>query len=242
MNIIKLSATTSTNDFLKELSATQSLEDFTVAWAELQTKGKGQMGTHWVAEAAKNLTFSIFLGGNALKIKDLFSLNVMVANAVLNALDTFNLPHIYVKWPNDILSYNKKIAGILIENNIKANGNIQTIIGIGMNVLQTNFDEFPNASSIYKQYGVVVQREELIEKIVGNLRETLANFEQNADHQWDLYHKRLFKKEMVSTFENDQKERFSGIIKKVNRQGQLVVQLENDDLKAFNLKEIKLLY
>lgn len=242
MNLIKLSATTSTNDYLKQLSAKQSLKDFTAVWAEVQTKGKGQMGTQWKAEASKNLTFSIFINKKELLINDLFGLNCMIANTLVEAFEYFKLTNIYIKWPNDILSYNKKIAGVLIENNIKTDGSIQTIIGIGINVLQTDFDGFPNASSILNQYGKEIDREELLIKIVSLLQDRFVNFQENIENEWQKYHKHLFRKDVVSTFENAEKEKFNGIIKEVNRQGQLVVQLEDDDLKCFNLKEVKLLY
>ena len=60
MYLIKLNATSSTNDFLKKLAADTDLTDFTVVWADVQLQGKGQMGSVWVTEDAKNLTFSIY--------------------------------------------------------------------------------------------------------------------------------------------------------------------------------------
>lgn len=242
MDLIKLSATTSTNDYLKELARTKVLKDFTIVWAEVQTNGKGQMGTQWVTEACKNLTFSIFVTNKNMAISDLFTMNCMVANAILDALESFKLTNVYVKWPNDILSDKKKIAGVLIENSIKTDGSVHTIIGIGINVQQTNFDKYPNASSIFKQYGVEIEKEELLETIVSFLKTKLEHFHTIIDAEWQKYHERLFKKGMVSTFENTEGLKFNGIIKEVNRQGQLVVQLENNDLKCFNLKEVKLLY
>lgn len=242
MHLIKLSAISSTNDFLKQLSATRQLDDFTVVWAEQQTQGKGQMGGKWVSESSKNLTFSILLNRTSVQVEDLFTLNVMVANAVVKALNFFELDHITVKWPNDILSYNKKIAGILIENNIRADGTIHSVVGIGINVMQTSFDGFPQASSIFLQYGKTVEKEELLTKIVSLLKQSVFNLKESAREEWDLYHDHLFRKEVASVFEDVQGQRFMGIIKNVNHHGQLVVQPEHGSLKCFNLKEIKLLY
>src|SRR5690606_2342143 len=179
MKLIKLNATTSTNDYLKQLAIQCIIEDFTVVWTEIQTHGKGQMGTKFISEPYKNLTFSIFLGKNPVEIKDLFTMNCMVANAVVEALEGFNLTNIWIKWPNDILSYNKKIAGILIENNIKANGDIQTIIGIGINILPIDTKGFLNASSLYQQYGVEIDREKLLDRIVNTLQEKVSDFDKN---------------------------------------------------------------
>lgn len=242
MYLIKLSATSSTNDFLKKLSATSVLENFTVVWANVQLQGKGQMGSVWVTEDAKNLTFSIYLKENNTSIDNLFNLNVLVANAVLKSLFSLNLTNIYVKWPNDILSYNKKIAGILIENNIHANGSISSVIGIGINCKQTNFEGFPQASSILKQYDIIPNKEELLTAIVDNIKKSLIDLDDQSDDEWNYYHNYLFKKDVVSTFENKDGTLFNGIIKQVNRHGQLVLQLENDDLKCYNLKDIKLMY
>jgi len=242
MYLIKLNATSSTNDFLKNLSGTSNLNDFTVVWADLQLQGKGQMGSVWVTEDAKNLTFSIYLKEKHTTADNLFTLNIVVANAVLKALISLNLTNIYVKWPNDILSYNKKIAGILIENNIHANGRISSIIGIGINCEQTNFDGFPQASSILKQYDVMPDRLKLLTEIVDNIKTSLNNLEDQTDDEWNYYHNHLFRKDTVSTFENKDGQLFNGIIKQVNRHGQLVLQLENDDLKYYNLKDVKLMY
>src|SRR5690606_24830712 len=170
----------------------------------------------------------------------LFTLNVVVANAVLKALISLNLTNIYVKWPNDILSYNKKIAGILIENNIHANGSISSVIGIGINCEQTNFDGFPQASSILKQYDIAPDRLQLLTAIVENLKKSLNNLK--TDDEWNYYHNHLFRKDSVSTFESKDGQLFNGIIKEVNRHGQMVLQLENDDLQCYNLKDVKLMY
>ena len=94
MYLIKLNATSSTNDFLKNLSATSNLDDFTVVWADKQLQGKGQMGSVWVTEDAKNLTFSIYLKEKMTTVDNLFTLNVVVANAVLKALISLNLTNI----------------------------------------------------------------------------------------------------------------------------------------------------
>src|SRR5690606_11553641 len=183
-----------TNDFIKNLSVTNNLADFTVVWAAVQTKGKGQMGSTWVTDEAKNLTFSIFLNGDYLTVDRLFSLNILVSNAVLKALFSLNLTNIYVKWPNDILSYNKKIAGILIENNIHANGSISSVIGIGINCKQTNFEGFPQASSILKQYDIIPNKEELLTAIVDNIKKSLIDLDDQSDDEWNYYHNYLFKK------------------------------------------------
>lgn len=242
MHLIKLSATPSTNNFLKQLSVNHPVSDFTVVWADVQTNGKGQMGASWVTQGANNLTFSVYVSEKYLLIEHLFTLNIMVANAVLKALYFFNLTDIWVKWPNDILAVNKKIAGILIENTIKSSGSFSAIVGIGINLNQTDFEGFPQASSVLNQFGIVINKEALLQKIVAFLKEAILNAANISEKEWRFYHEHLFRKDMVSTFENKVGGLFNGIIKEVNRHGQLVVQLENDDLMCYNLKEVKMLY
>lgn len=242
MKLIKLNATPSTNDYLKQLAISNRLVNYTVVWAIIQTDGKGQRGAKWVSQEAKNLTFSVFVGDNKLHIQDVFTLNVLVSNALITALHELNLTNIWVKWPNDILSYNKKIAGILIENTITASGKVKSIIGIGINIDQTNFDEFPQASSIFKQYNIKVDKEQLLLRIVDIIKNKINHLPIITEDEWIFYHRYLFRKDQLSVFEDINGTTFNGVIKQVNRSGQLVIQLENDDLQCFNLKEVKLMY
>ena len=145
MNIIKLSATPSTNIYLKDLAVTTDLPDFTIVVADNQTQGKGQMGSVWQVEPSSNLTFSVLLNGEYLSVEDIFSVNVSIANAICKVLLSFHFNNVTVKWPNDIMAYNKKIGGILIENNIKVNGAVQSVVGVGLNVNQINFEDLPKA-------------------------------------------------------------------------------------------------
>ncbi len=242
MNLIKLSAIPSTNDYLKELSARNNLPDFTVVVADYQTKGKGQMGEVWTVEPNSNLTFSLLLKGDYLRTDDIFTLNVMIANSVLEALEQYNLDGLYIKWPNDILSYNKKLGGILIENNIRTDGSIQSVVGIGVNILQQNFESLPKATSILTSYGKKIERFDLLTSIVQILQQKISGFPAHHTAEWQLYHKKLFKKDKPVPFEEKGGNVFMGMIRKVTPQGQLLVEKENGDLCEYYLKEIKMLY
>ena len=119
-------------------------ENFTVVFAHNQIKGKGQLGSKWVAENGKNLTFSMYYNASYIKIENQFSLNAIVSLSVFNVLKKINLPQLKIKWPNDILSGNKKICGILIENVVKNQNSWSSVIGIGLNVNQS-FSDFPES-------------------------------------------------------------------------------------------------
>nr|WP_297309673.1 biotin--[acetyl-CoA-carboxylase] ligase [uncultured Flavobacterium sp.] len=242
MNIIKLNAIPSTNDYLKELSQNTKLDDFTVVVAEHQTKGKGQMGSVWKVEPATNLTFSVLLNSNFFDLQEVFTLNIAVANVIHKVLLSFELSGVKVKWPNDIMSYNKKIGGILIENNIKADGKIHSIIGIGLNVSQTDFGDLAQASSILKSYEKLIDKKELMVKIVTELKKSILDLKKNKNLEWDYYHENLFKKNIPMTFELKNGSKFTGMIINVNSNGQLGIRNEADELLFFSLKEIKMLY
>ena len=154
MQLIKLDATPSTNSYLKELMRELNLDDFTVVVCEHQTKGRGQQGNIWMSERGKNLIFSVLKYIEKVKTNNAFALNAVVSLAVYETLRTFKIPQVSVKWPNDIMSGNKKICGILIENTLKGNDLKKSIIGIGLNVNQEVFSELPHASSLKCETGL----------------------------------------------------------------------------------------
>ena len=120
MQIIKLNATDSTNNYLKQLLMDTALEDFCVVVTNHQTKGKGQMGAEWVSEKGKNLTFSVLKKEPSIVLPRRFLLSILVSLSIIKTLEAYSVPKLAIKWPNDILSDHHKISGILIENIIKS--------------------------------------------------------------------------------------------------------------------------
>lgn len=243
MKLIKLNAIDSTNEFLKQLATTQTLENFTVVSTESQLKGRGQMGSTWTTEAGKNLTFSIFLAKTLTNVASIYNLNVAVAISILEVLKKENIPELKIKWPNDIMSANKKVGGILIENAIKSSNEIESIIGIGVNVNQKNYNGLPQASSLCLTTGQFYDCEELLLKIVNQLKLNVAFLnEPHGSFLWGKYQQLLYKKDVPSAFENKDGDKFMGIIKQVISNGQLEVMIEDDSLQYFSIKELKMLY
>lgn len=170
MNIIKLDATASTNAYLRTMLTSFDLENFTTIVTENQFAGQGQRGSVWVSEAGSNLTFSVLMKSDSKAIQRIFDLNVMVALCVAITLKKItNLPF-FIKWPNDILSVNKKISGILIENSIKANGEIHSIVGIGINVNQKQFPALSKASSLALLTGESWNKDSLLHELLTALK------------------------------------------------------------------------
>lgn len=242
MKLIKLDAIDSTNDFLKALSSQDELENFTTVTAENQTKGKGQVGGLWKTEAGKNLTMSVLVKDFLFNNDEVFNLSVLVSLSVAEVLKSLNIPNICIKWPNDILSYNKKLVGILIENTLKSDGRIVSVVGIGINVNQTDFDELPNASSLAVISGKSFDKEELAILIVEKLKEKIQSWNTSAQIFWEDYFNFLFKKGIPTAFRDNNNQDFMGIIQGVSPIGKLQVLLEDDSVVEFEIKEVKMLY
>ncbi|RTY82213.1 biotin--[acetyl-CoA-carboxylase] ligase [Flavobacterium sp. ZB4P23] len=240
--VIKLDAIDSTNEFLKGLSNKQELENFTVVTAESQTKGKGQMGAVWVSEPSKNLIMSILVKDFLVDICQIFSLNILVSLAVIEVLESLRIPDLSIKWPNDIMSYNKKIGGILIENSIKSDGTIVSIVGLGLNVNQTNFENLAKASSLAVICATEFDKEALLSSIVTSLEKNRALWNQQSSTSWNKYTNTLYKKGIPMAFSAHNNGNFMGIIQGVSVSGKLLVLLEDDRIVEFDIKEIQMLY
>jgi BirA family biotin operon repressor/biotin-[acetyl-CoA-carboxylase] ligase len=243
MNLIKLDAIDSTNDFLKQMSKKQIVENFTTVVAKTQTKGKGQMGSTWDSESGKNLIMSILIKDILKNTDEIFHLNVAIALSVIQLLEDLNLPKLSIKWPNDIMSDNKKLCGILIENSFKSDNKIESIVGIGLNVNQKAFESLPKASSLAvvmdKEFELDLILEQLIFQIKKNCSLILSN--QSAV-LWNQFHQYLFKINIPMAFEDANQKRFMGIIQGVSNEGMLELLLEDDSIMTYGIKEIQMLY
>ncbi|MDN3673637.1 biotin--[acetyl-CoA-carboxylase] ligase [Flavobacterium branchiarum] len=242
MKLIKLDAIDSTNEFLKSLSSQQELENYTVVTAENQTKGKGQMGAVWRSEIGKNLIMSVLVRDFLLGNEEVFNLNIIISLSVIKTLEELNIPDLSIKWPNDIMSYNKKLGGILIENTLKSDGSIVSVVGLGLNVNQINFQNLPNATSLAVISDAEFNKEELVILIVKKIKEKILLWNEHSDLFWDEYFNKLFRKGIPMPFKNLDNQNFMGIIQGISPIGKLQVLLEDDSVSEFEIKEIQMLY
>jgi BirA family biotin operon repressor/biotin-[acetyl-CoA-carboxylase] ligase len=241
--ILKLDATDSTNQYLKDLLRSENPPDYTAVVTERQLKGRGQMGTVWESEGGKNLTFSVLRRFGALNVKHQFILNIAVSVAVFDVLSELSIPDVKVKWPNDIMSGSKKVCGILIENVLKGNHVAQSVIGIGLNVNQTDFANLKKVSSLKGIMGRNFDLDELLYALLYRIQHQMEGLEAKTVKQLlPSYEKLLFRKDKPSTFTNSEGKMFMGFIRKVSPTGKLVIELEDQVIKEFDLKEVTLLY
>jgi len=239
MKIIKLDAIDSTNTFLKELCQHKSVEDFTVVIAKNQTKGRGQMNAVWKSEAGKNLMFSVLVKFDFLQVQNQFYISKAVSLAVYEVLSTELSSNISIKWPNDIMAGDKKICGILIENSVKKTTIYQSIVGIGLNVNQESYINLPNATSMKMILGNNFDLDMVLEKILLSIKKNIIFLNKGKFDKIDeLYLKKLYKINKPTMFKNSMGTIFMGKIIGVSTEGHLKIELENEQVKTFNLKEI----
>ncbi|HRN99740.1 MAG TPA: biotin--[acetyl-CoA-carboxylase] ligase, partial [Flavobacterium sp.] len=191
MPIVKLDAIGSTNDFLSEMIASQPVENYTVVTATSQTKGRGQQGANWYSEPGKNLTVSVYIESVFASPDAIFTLNAAVALAVADTLATFDLQDVAIKWPNDILSGSSKVSGILIENTWRSS-HVASIVGIGLNVNQTDFAGMPHVSSMAHLKNRQFDRDAVLDILLTNLKAWTLEAENRSEEIWSAYHKLLF--------------------------------------------------
>lgn len=158
MNIKHIVTATSTNDIIRETNQNLSL-----IWCDEQTKGRGQRGNYWESETGKNLTFSIMTHPDFMPAENQFILSKAVSLAIIDTLKSHDITAT-VKWPNDIYVGDKKVCGILIECNISGSGRLsQAVIGVGLNVNQTEFiSDAPNPISMKILTGMEYKREKIL--------------------------------------------------------------------------------
>ncbi|GGW22941.1 biotin--[acetyl-CoA-carboxylase] ligase [Arenibacter certesii] len=243
MQLIKLSATDSTNAYLKHLMQESNIADFTVVSTKSQTHGRGQMGTKWISEPGKNLTFSVLKRYEEMSVINQFRINICVSLAIFSALEQLNVPDLKIKWPNDIMSGRFKIGGVLIENVLSGRFIHTSVIGIGLNVNQFNFLNLPKVSSLKLLLGTNFDLDELLFSIVNQLKVFLVHAEEEEfKTMFANYEDQLFRKDKPSTFQNTNGELFMGFIKGVSPSGKLVLLLEDSVMREFDLKEVSLMY
>lgn len=233
--------------YLKECSSTNDEiekfllygnSDFIAVHTFNQTKGRGQYGNTWSSTAEKNLAYTLAVKAENFTVSD-FMFNYYTAILIRDFLANLTENTVKIKWPNDIILKNKKIVGILIEKK-KINQNNYFIIGAGFNILQENFDAISNAGSLLTQTGKHFNLDKFTLNLNEFLTENLKNI-PSKDEILQRFNENLFRKDEISVFELNEK-RQNGIIKNADENGEIWIELENEGLKSFYHKEVKLLY
>lgn len=208
--------------------------------AKEQTQGRGQRGSTWQSTKGKNLTTSFVYSPENLQISDQFILTIISSLSVYDVVEHLQSNIVSIKWPNDIYVFDKKIAGILIENKISGKHIKHAIIGVGLNVKQI---EFP-ADIAHKTTSISLENFETdvtILEVVRMLQDKLKYYTHIYEHgQVDIllafYNQRLFRRGIIASFTIDNI-KVEGIISEVDKDGLLQVFIHNR-IHKFNMKEI----
>ena len=241
--IHKLDATTSTNEVLKKRISKNEASVPRVVCAEYQTEGRGQFANRWESQKGKNLTFSVFWPELPFGVLDHFQVNKGVCLALVRVLRSYEIPAIKIKWPNDILSGNSKVAGILIENYLQGKELKSTIVGIGMNVNQSDFSSYSQASSLSLLLGKELDRNVLFEKLLQEIEAFFLSLNnQVVEKIQKIYIENLYGYEQWYMFEYKNKKRKGKIIG-VNPSGALQLEWQSGEIEIFNnSKLLKLIH
>lgn len=236
-NIVFVSECPSTNDLAATLLQLPETVEGTVVITDNQTAGRGQRGNTWHAEAGQNLTFSLIVKPSFLPVKDQFYLTVATTLGIRHFLNAKGVENVKIKWPNDVLAGEKKLCGILIENQVQGSVLASSIIGIGLNVMQEQFST-PSATSMKKITGSKYELPVEFEHLIAALEVPYLKLRQGK--RSELLHEYLqvlYQINEVKSYRSVDGE-FEGTIVGVDAIGKLQVSTTTG-VRTFDLKEIQ---
>jgi BirA family biotin operon repressor/biotin-[acetyl-CoA-carboxylase] ligase len=243
-NLLFLHDVESTNTYAMNLLRNVNGIEGTVVYTDNQTQGKGQRGAVWSSDSAKNLIASIILKPQFLGIENTFYLSKISALAVYDVLTeilSISQYDIKIKWPNDMLVNQSKIAGILIENNVINNHLQYAVIGIGLNINQVSFTSFlREATSLQLLANKQFDKNAILERLCINLEKWYFKLkEEKYQLIDDVYVTHLFGVNKNIDFVDSSGIKFFGKILGVTQLGKLTVELETKQIKEFDIKEVQ---
>ena len=190
-------------------------------FANEQTAGKGQRGKAWITEKGKNIAMSLVLEPGRLQIANPFHLSAVVALVCFEFFKTYAGDETKIKWPNDLFWRDRKAGGVLIENKFKGKAWKWAVVGIGININQTKFDNFLiKPVSLKEITGNFFNTLDLAKELYALLMKNLAELKP-AENILEQYNEHLYKINKNVTLKNKDL-KFETVIKGVSEEGQLI--------------------
>ncbi len=214
---------TSTNDMAKRFALDGCKEFFFVA-ANSQTAGKGRLGREWESPHNKNIYISVVLYPD-IGFESVAQITLISGLAVVKTIRDMTKADAKIKWPNDVLINGKKVVGILTEMQAEVNRILFAVVGIGINVNQTVFDDElkEKATSILLESGIKYKRSEMIAKLMQMLKEYYKIFcEKGFGVFLDEYKKICINLDREVTAVS-KGQRINGIAVDISENGELVI-------------------
>lgn len=242
--LVALEETVSTNQYLSQLcdNLQDTVAELTTVTAEFQTSGKGQRGNTWEAEEGKNLLFSFVLHPTFLEARRQFILSQIVSLSIKEELDRW-ADDVTIKWPNDIYWKDKKICGILIENNLVGHFIGRSISGIGININQEAFkSDAPNPISLKQITGKEHDRYQILAHILKRVQTyyTCLQTEDIGTYSEEIstrYARSLFRRRGFHPYE-DANGYFLARLLRVEQDGRFVLEDESGKEREYLFKEV----
>ena len=241
LRYIHLEQIDSTNAYLQRKLSETDIRDWVVSTDE-QTAGKGMGSNGWESEARKNLTFSLALDMSFLPAERQFLLSEAVPLGIVKVLDRLlSVEKLFIKWPNDIYYDGHKLAGILINSTIKANMMDTSIIGIGLNVNQMKFKDWPTHPISLKQItGKDYELQPLLEQISESIVAEVERLKKNSPAIEQDYLSRLFRYRTWADYQVGEKA-LRLFMTGIDPFGRLMLIDRANKPYCFDIKEIKFL-
>lgn len=241
---ILLDEVDSTNKKLWSILQHGMLPEGTAVRADFQVLGKGQGENRWHSESGKNLLLSFIFQPDFLQANEVFTWNKAVALAVTDAVRIFTdrPERVTVKWPNDIYVDDRKVGGLLIENIISGTMLRQSVVGIGINVNQTEFPaDLPNPVSLANAFEKTLDTTAVFHELSNALEQRyLQSKRKDYEGIQSVYLQRLYRLNQPALFDIGGK-KIKGTITGVSEEGRLQLLHEEGDLRSYDLKEIRFL-
>ncbi|PWU03895.1 MAG: biotin--[acetyl-CoA-carboxylase] ligase [Bacteroidetes bacterium] len=237
--LITLPIVDSTNNYAMAQAHARLAKEGTIYFALEQNAGKGQRGKVWKTEPGSNIIISLVLQPEMISPLYNFLLNASIALACSDFLKSIAGTDIKIKWPNDLYWRDRKAGGILIENIIHGKKWLYAIVGIGMNINQTEFDpSIPNPVSIKQITGKNHDIPSLIFQLVSNIDSRYFSLKNGQTSKiLDEYNGELFRKNEIVKLKKADK-LFEATIMNVSSQGKLLV-VADDSQMEFDFGEVE---
>ena len=236
-NVLHFETIDSTNDYAKKIG--NELRDGSVIISEEQTKGKGRLGRVWESKAGEGIWMSIILKPNIIPNKAPF-ITLIAGASIVKALNILGVDA-KIKWPNDITINNKKLSGILTELSAEIERVNYIVVGIGMNVKDTDFEEeLQDKASLYKE-NYNVSRVDIVKEILCQFEKLYLDYIEKDDKKEVLdicrQYSAIINKE-IYVIKNDQKELVDCI--GINEEGNLIIKNKDGKLEEIMSGEVSI--
>lgn len=228
----------STNNYAMEQVSSGQVTHGTTWFAMEQTAGKGQRGKQWLSPPGENIMLTTALQPNQLPLSRQFMLSVTVALAAYDFFFQYAGDETCIKWSNDIYWRDRKAGGILIENVLRGNIWQYAIVGIGININQTQFPEhLPNPVSLRQITGKPWDSVALAQQLCKALQQRMQLLHpSNYNALLEEYKSHLFRIDQPALYKQNG-QYFQGTIVDVLTDGKLCIR-ENHTVREFSFGEI----